>query len=477
MKRLSPRITTLLFILFSSLIGHTKSLSEQEVLKSIERLYPPYLAELIKHELGNAKVQGAIGSFDTRLSLKAQLRPKNYYDASNYEAMLERPFMNSGGFLYGGYRLSQGYLPSYYRKYRTSDYGEAVIGLNIPLLRDRKIDQRRASLSKAEIDRELATPSIALQYLGILEAARKAYYDWVIRGYVLRGAEDLLNIAQARQKAFTTEVQEGARAEIILVDNKRILVERQLLVNQAQLDFDNAAQVLSLFYRSQKSGAPIVASEKQHPKELMYPEVYSASQKKKDLLRIRTTHPELKTVELLKRKANIDLELAQNNKKPDLSFVLEMNRNIYGDVPKDIEETELEALIKFTIPIGQNEAKGAERAAKAQLEQLALRKTFVKDQLASNLEVTYAALKNAFKAITLNQENETLAQQLLDAENNKFNLGASTLLNLQLREQTLLSAKLSTLNSIGTYYSTYAAYLKAAAIDLKGKGVTSAIAL
>ena len=442
-------------------------LREQDIIDSLKETYPPYLASLIEQDLANARVRQAIGAFDTNLSLKAENGTRNYYDGSNYEFLLERPFEQIGGSLYGGYRLSNGFLPSYKRDVRTGSGGEAVLGVKIPFLRDFLFNPRKANLSKAEIERELVKPTITLQFIDMMKTARLAYYDWLIQGYTLMNTRALLKVAEERQGAFEKEVEQGARPEIILIDNQRLVIERTIAYNNAKTDFENTTYTLSLFYRDMGDQKPIMVSFERMPSELLLYPVITDAQRAQDTKSALAYHPQLQRLDLLQKRTQIELNLAKNNQKPDLSLALELNQSVNGESPEDIEDTELTSLLKFTIPLGRNEAKGLEEEALSKLEQLSKQRSYAKEVITTDISMMHNSLNNSYETYSLAQTHESLAKKLLEAEGKMFSHGASDLLQLQLREQTYLQAQLMTLKNLHLFYKSYAHYIAVSARDAK----------
>ena len=454
-----------LYSLFA-VIGYGETiLREKDVTDSLRKTYPPYLAALIQQDLANARVRQAIGGFDATLTAQAQLRPQNFYDGSNYEVLLEKPLFQNGASVYGGYRLSNGFLPDYYRHLRTGSSGEIVLGFNVPILQDFTFNPRLAKLSKAEIERELAEPEIALQFIDMMKAGRLAYYEWLISGYSLMNTKEMLIVAQERQSSFQKEVEEGARPEIILLDNQRLMIERQLAANEAQARFENATLALSLFYRDE--GESVHVSFAEMPTTLPLSPLVTETQRDYDIANSSLLHPALKRFELLQKRTMIELRLAKNSKKPRLDLSVELNLALRDTEISDIENTELTTYLNFSVPLGRNEAKGLEEEALQKLSQLKKQSAFTQEFIETEINVIHNSLKNNHQAYALAQTSEELAKKLLESENEKFRLGASNLLNLQLREQAYLASQLQSLNNLHKYYGSYANYLSVSARDAR----------
>ena len=126
--------------------------------------------------------------------------------------------------------------------------GEPRIGFRLPLLRDGSIDRRRANLIKARLDKELADPIIHRQQIDFIRAATAGYYGWLAAGERLRLSEALLRIARERMSALRTQADSGLIPRIVLTDNQRLIVSRELAVVQARRRFEAAGLALSYAY-------------------------------------------------------------------------------------------------------------------------------------------------------------------------------------------------------------------------------------
>ena len=119
-------------LLLSSSEASASPLQLSEVHSSVQKLYPPYLAILLEQDLANARAQQALGAFDLQLNAGSNSNPIGYYNGRTSNATLDQPLPFWGGNVYGGYRLSSGFLPDY-NKDRTGTEGSGVVGLKIPL--------------------------------------------------------------------------------------------------------------------------------------------------------------------------------------------------------------------------------------------------------------------------------------------------------------------------------------------------------
>lgn len=441
-----------------------KPLQLAEVLASVQTQYPPYLAALIEQDIANGRARQAMGAFDLNLSAGGAFQPAGYYDGQTGYAILDQPLPFWGGNVYGGYRLSSGFLPNY-NKDRTSTDGEAVLGFRIPLLRDGTIDRRRATAWQAQIDQELADPVILRQYLDFIRAATVSYYTWVAAGQRLSLTEELLRIAKDRDSAIAEQVKRGASAPIVQVDNQRLVVSREIGVVQAGRRFQAAAIELSLFYRSRETAEPIIPARGRVPGSFPPHPRPEESRLTADIARAAIFRPEMRRIELGIEKYEIDRDLAKNNLLPSLDIGVEAAQSTGGRLPSNIERTEIEAKIEFKLPLQRREAKGRMEVANAYIERLQNDRAFARDRIAADVRDSHSAIIAAYDALAQTRRNVDLSQQLESAENERFTQGATDLLALQIREQATFDAKVLEVEAQAEYFRAQANYRAAIAAD------------
>ncbi|WP_395736619.1 TolC family protein [Prosthecobacter sp.] len=428
-----------------------------DVLQSVKTQYPPYLAAMIEQDIANGRARQAMGAFDLNLSAGGAFAPAGYYDGQTAYTMLEQPFSNWGGSVYGGYRLSSGFLPNY-NKDRTSTDGEGVLGFRIPLLRDGTIDRRRATLWQAKIDQELADPIIFRQYLDFVRAASIAYYGWLSAGMRLSLSEELLRVAKERDSGIAEQVKTGASAPIVQVDNQRLVVSREIAVVQARRRLQAATIELSLFYRDRRSAEPILAARTRLPSSFPKHSSPSDSQLTVDIAKARIFRPEIRRIELTLEKADIDRRLAKNNLLPSLEVGVQAAQGLNGRTPRDVERTEMEAKVEFKVPLQRREAKGRLDVAQAQIDRLDQEMLFARQRITADVRDSHSALLAANEVLRQTRRNVDLSQQLAGAEAERLKQGATDLLALQIREQANFDAKVLEVEAQFEYFRALANY-------------------
>ncbi|NDE85525.1 MAG: TolC family protein [Verrucomicrobia bacterium] len=441
-----------------------KPLLLPEVLTSVKKQYPPFLAALIDQDIAKGRIRQALGSFDLNLNsggAKSLAGPNN--GAAGY-AILDQPFPFWGGNVYGGYTsyadyylLSSGYLPNYNKNNSLGNSeGVGLVGLRIPLLKDGVIDERRAKLWQAKIDQELADPVILRQYLDFVRAATISYYTWLASGQRLALTEDLLRIAQDRD---AEQVKLGAAAPIVQVNNQQMVVSREIAMVVAKRRFQASAIELSLFYRTLESAQPIIAPRERLPKNFPPQLQLEENRMTADLAKAVFQRPEMRRIELLLKKADIDQRLAKNSLLPNLDVgLLAAQPAFYG-------QTELEGLVQLKMPLQQREAEGRVEVADSAISRLNLEKQFTRDRIVADVRDAFVSVDAAYHALKKTHRNVDLARQLQSAEQERLKLGATDLLNLQIREQFTFDAEVLGVEAQADYFRAQANYDAAIAAD------------
>jgi outer membrane protein TolC len=320
-------------------------------------------------------------------------------------------------------------------------------------------------LWQAQIDQELADPIILRQYLDFIRSATISYYNWLAAGQRLALTEHLLRIAEDRDSAIAEQVKRGASAPIVQIDNQRLVVSRQIAVVQAQRRFQATSIELSLFFRTREKAEPIIAKRDRIPTAFPPHPRLDESQLTADIAKAAIFRPEIRRIELLVDKVEIDRKLAKNNLLPNLDVGVEAGQIFGGNRPKDMEQNEIEAKIEFKLPLQRRDAKGRIDIADATIERLNNDKRFARDRIVADVRDSYSAVSAAYDALKMTRKNVDLSQQLEAAENERLKQGATDLLALQIREQATFDAQVLEVEAQAEYFRSQANYRAAIAAD------------
>jgi outer membrane protein TolC len=436
----------------------------QTLLEKVTNTYPPYLAALIERDIAQGQLRSTRGAFDFQTFARIFDNPTGFYESTTIEAGFEQFTGLWGSTLFGGYRWTDGLLPDYYADRRTDAGGSPNIGFKLPLLKNRAIDQRRRALQNAKLDVELVDPVIQRQYLDFVRAATAAYLNWIKTGKVLEVAERMLSLAEDRRLAIETRIEQGLEAKSVLLENDQWVLSRKIATIDARRDFEAASIALSLFYRNDED-EPLRPLRNQLPDT--WPQISKAPE---DLIAPAWKHasghrPELRIYELELQKLGVDKEYYRNQLLPSLDAYASASQNLGDSLYKDTGEVELKLGIEFRVPLQRNAAKGAASANQAKTEQMQQKVAFAMEKVFAEIEKGFVSLTASGKKLELSRDNRRMAETLREIEADRFRLGATNLLSLQIREQTAIKAEQSLLSAQYAYYLAIVDFLISSGVN------------
>lgn len=436
-----------------------------EVTESVGSLYPPLLAALIERDIAAGRLQSAQGTFDFNMFAKAFGTPAGFYDSRTVETGFEKFLGLWGSSVYGGYRLTEGdLLPDYYRTERTQENGELKIGIKVPLLRDGSIDKRRAAVIKARYDAALANPLIQRQEIDFTQAATNAYFNWLAAGNKLRLAQDQLNLARDRVDLLKAQVESGLVRRLVIIDNRRLVADREIEATRARRAFEAASLALSLFHRDDDM-EPLITGMDRLPEE--FPKVIDPKEliMTNDIRRAIELRPELKQLRIELAKIGIDIRQARNEMNPSLDASVFGEQSFGEEIYDDIEDLELKAMIELRMPLERREARGNRVVAESRQQQLLLGARFARERISTEVRNAHSAMIAAHEQIEVTKTNVMLAEELEAAEKEMFNQGASDFLAVQLREKSTFDARIKLVEAVKAFFVSLTAY-QAASMQL-----------
>ncbi len=430
-----------------------------EVMDSIRQAYPLIMAALADQRSAQGELQAARGGFDPMLRVRGDASPIGAYPNGRFDLLLEQPTPLWGASAFAGYRVSVGDFPDYDGKLVTNQYGELRAGVAVPLLRNGPIDRRRASLQRAEASLRLADASLGEARLLALRSGGIRYIDWVGAGLRRQIVQSLLNLAKTRDEALSVRVQRGDIPAIERVDNQRALWQRQGLLVSAQRGIELAALELSLFLRDE-GGQPVVVREVRLPTLLPPPDrsdFGAAERVAADQKTAQENRPELRRLAQQRRQLEIDRELAKNQLWPSADLSASVSQD-FGPPGYPRDKTVLDFSLSLDIPTLNRAARGRLAQAEAALQKFLAQQRLIVDRV--NLEVAdvHSQLAQAIRRIELAQREHDVAVQVEAAERAKFELGESTLLQVNLREQATFDAALRRIDALVEYHRAKVAY-------------------
>lgn len=458
-ERLRPEPAPSVPVLGAAPVASGAVLELDALLGSVETHFPLVLAALEEFEIARGRMLAARGGFDTRLGAQGKLGIEGYYENQRGDFTIEQPLEDFGATVSSGYRIGRGSFGSYDDDARTDEAGEFRLGVLVPVLQGFSIDPRRVALWQARIGEEQAEPIVTGKRLEATRKAAQTYWKWVASGRKRAVAQRQLELARGRQDQVRILVDEGQIAAVNLIDNQRLIVEREASLVRAERDLQESAILLSLYWRSP-------AGEPQVPADTLLPGAFPPARDPTDTLVTGDValaldqRPELRALALLRTQLELDLQLSENQLLPALDVGMFASQDVgeQSGAKDDRGPFELQALFKFSVPVQLSRARGKILELEAKLAKLARESAYAKDVVRSEVQDAASALVQAYRRLGLARRNAELALQLEDAERVALDEGQSDLFRVNLREQQTASAQASEVDSQREYFTALADY-------------------
>ena len=439
--------------------AEAQALSLEDVLLAVERQFPLVLAAMEQREMAAGKVLAAQGGFDTKLGAKGKFNVDGYYENDRFDIGLEQPTTLWGTVIEGGYRRGDGSFPIYEGKDKTNIGGELRLGATVPLLQGGRIDARRVALWKARLAEDQAGPQIEAKRIEATRKAAESYWKWLAWGEKAAIARGLLGLADDRQRQVRVSVDAGQMAEIALVDNERLMVDRSTKLLAVEQGLAEAAIGLSLFWRDEEGG-PLVPSAEWLPSGFPRPRPPSEVLVGNDIELALNRRPELRELDLELERSRLDLDLAENSMLPNLDVGLfgSQDRGRAVNSPDNKDEFELQAVVRFSVPLQRRKPAGTRRRLEAKLVKMEQERRYLADRVVTEVQSAVNAITATWSRLEQAARNVSLARQLEQAERTELSLGESDLLRVNLRESQTAVAASALVDIMSEHYLALAGY-------------------
>ena len=420
--------------------SNTHYLTLETVLHSVNQSFPEIMAA--RFELGQAQgdLLSAWGKFDPSIKTNTRTEPMGGYVTNYVNSQYTIPTMTNGLRVFGGYRIGRGNFPVYYQNYLTNKWGEYRAGVTMPLMQGKDIDKARAGLFNEAQGIEIKKYNIAATKINVYRDAITAYWQWVESGLKLQTLNDLLELAQTRQKAIIKQAEQGDLARVAIFENEQIIMQRQQLVNQGQMALEQAAMNLALYFRD-KQGKPQLPKTAQIPSLNEFLRFSPAPHANISDDQIRH-HPDVAKIRGHYKIAKMQLTLAHNELLPNFDSVAYTSKQ-YGQGTPELVPQAIQVGLHFYFPIHQREARGKVISMRNEMRRLNTEKNYITDQLRRQAAYLTIALKTFKQQIKVITRELVLSQRVEHAELKRFYQGDSTLFLVNQREQNTIQARIN----------------------------------
>ncbi len=431
----------------------TSLLTLRSVFERLEKEHPLLKRSQANMMLARGRVLKALGKFDPKLVNDWELE-RLVKDGSTKSVGFNDTFVElrhpSGVKGFAGFRFGIGDVEVADLAIDTRN--QPLLGIVFPLLRGFITNPESAEIKKSSLAKDQVNLEIQQARQDLYLGAATQYWNWVAAWKVKDVQEKSVKVAEDRLKQLTKQVKEGARAEFDAIDASQEVQWRKDKFIKAKRKVDEEKFKLALFLW--ENGEVKVPDKRRVP---AFPPVQPkqwVNDLETEKQNATLTRPEIKLVKLKAQFNNIDLDVAENNLLPDLSLEAQPTRKP-GEFVLGLG---YRFGVQVSIPLFQREAKGEILQIKGKAERLKLLKEYRRKQIAMDVANSHSAVVRAEERIHLLKKGLDLAKKLEEGERTRFDLGASNLLVVNIRERNVLEASESWIYGMADYQKALALY-------------------
>lgn len=419
-------------------------------------------AELVIDE-SQAKLMKSRGAFDPKIDVdydRKKFKGTEYFDKLNgtfkiptwFGIELKANFEeNSGDFL-----NPEAFVP---------EDGLYSAGVSVPIARGLLINDRMASLKQARLFREQAKADRDIYVNNILFEASKVYFKWLRAYNELRLFENFLTNAELRYRGILRGVELGENAQIDATEARIALNNRKLSLEQARIKMLKASLELSTFLWLDNN-IPVELQTNVIPDVDTEPIVDTTF----DINQLRNVeviideHPKLLSLDYKRQSLNVEKRLKANMLLPrvdlEYNFLTET-----PDIGRSFNTAEYKGGLNVSMPLFLRKERGDLKLAKIKLRDT----EFEIDATRVNLQNKINGLKQELDSyVTQNEITVQMVgdyQQMLVAEERKFQLGESSLFLVNSRESKLIEGQLKAIEIQNKFFNTKAKLFNSLAVN------------
>lgn len=441
----------------TSAVETNRYLTLEAVVHSALESFPQVLAQHQRIKMAAGEKLSAEGGFDTIVKMYSRSSLAGKYQNENVDVGFEQPTDLGGASFFGGYRRGVGRYPVYEGKSETASDGEVRAGVLIPLWRNRSIDRRRATLAQAELGQLVANHEYDQLLLDLERQASLRYWDWVLAGRRLAIARSLLDVARQRNLGLKARITQGDLPKVDAVENQRAVVEREERTVAAERALEQAAIQLSLYLRT-PDGEPLKPSVEDLPPGFPKATPHPHPNTERLIDEALGHRPEIRRLEAQIQQAEIERELAKNQKLPGVDLTLSGAQDFGVSDSPLVNRSEFYAGVIIDMPVQQRVAEGREMTSEANLERLKVERRLLEDRIQNEIRDAISAIKASDRRVGLAAEQRQLAVQLEEGEKTRYDLGDSNLMLVNLRELATGDSALTHAEALNSFHRSLAEF-------------------
>jgi outer membrane protein TolC len=278
--------------------------------------------------------------------------------------------------------------------------------------------------------------------------AGSTYWAWVGANKKAAVSEQILDLANLVVGISKQQEQNGDLAKIYVTEAEEDQSRRDADVAQAQRDFQrNSFRLSALLF--DMGGVPLpLPTADNVPDDFPRPQAYSEVDNDRYVLMALARRPELRAIDVQKKVAAMQVQLAKNQLLPMLNGVLtegyDAGRNGIGNTYR--------AQVTFSEPLYLRTARGKLQAAQLRMDKLNKDRQSEEQRIKNEVFDSISAINMAYKRFLALEQQVKKAEEVYNGERERFKVGDSTVFLIAERERQLNEAKVREIDAEVEYH-------------------------
>lgn len=429
-------------------------LSESDFLELVMENHPLIQQAQNLREMGDFAVMAAKGNFDPELFSKNK---QKYYDQKNYYQYSESGVSlatRTGISIQGGYDWSDGEFLN--TESTLPNSGLWYAGVSVPVLQGLFIDDRRAALQKAFVDRKNFENEAQLLLIDLLLEGSLYYWQFAKFQNQKKVIEEAIELATDNFRNYKTAYEQGDKPAVDTLEASIQLQTLRIQNQQLEVDLENSKLNLFTFLWGKES--PLEESD------LKATPINNIASHTIDSLRASLPifiqeHPAIRESEYKIQRIQIDNRLKKEKLKPKLNLEYNLLQQPSANFNEIRGLDNYKWGLSFSMPLLLRQPRGELRMNEIKLENTNLELQQKRLSIQNKARQYENTFENIAKQLTIYQNIVVQYENLLTAELRKFEIGESSIFLINYRQMSLVNARMKFIDLQSKYRLYYRQWL------------------
>ena len=395
----------------------------------------------LKKEFAAAELMRSRGGFDPMAYGDVN---QKYFSDEQYYSLIDAGLKVPTWFgieLYSGFEQGEGNYINPQRS--TPNNGLVYGGVSVSVGRGLFIDERRAELKKAKIYTDFTKEERRILINELMLQASKVYWQWYASAQKVEVFDQAVTLAEIRFEGMKSSASVGESPSIDTLEALIQLQNRQILYQEAILDYNNAKEALNV-YLWDENEVPLEISERIQPpsnEELL--SKINIIEQTDYLDSLILNHPQLVKGKLYIDQLEVERRLKAEQLKPQVDLKYNaINEPLKGNIMDGYSINNYRWGLTFSMPLFLRESRGELKRTKLIIQDQKLGLDNLQAKIKYGVNTSINTWRTSQSQLEVYNQTVNNVERLVEGEQQKFDTGESSLFLVNQREMRFINAQI-----------------------------------